>query len=302
MIFSEWYSAYYNAVAKILRAAVDHPLRPEELRQIVQQEAFAESLLTVEPALREERWQLLHPDGTTPLHRPPTMPLTLLQKRWLNALALDSRIGLFGEQPVVFPGVEPLFRPEDVECFDRCADGDPYEDAAYRQRFRMILEAIREKQPLSVDYTNGRGSVTHVVVRPEKLEYSEKDDKFRLIVSGSRYGNTINLGRVLRCRRWNKPYEPAKEPPACPPRTVVLELRNERNALERVLLHFAHFEKQAEKLENGCFRVRIVYDPDDEAELVIRLLSFGPMLRVTEPPELVEQIKTRLRQQKSCGR
>ena len=35
---------------------------------------------------------------------------------------------------------------------------------------------------------------------PEYLEYSEKDDKFRLVASGCRYGKTINLGRILSCK------------------------------------------------------------------------------------------------------
>ena len=43
MIFSELYGAYYNAVAKILRAAVDHPVTSAELREIVSDNAFGES-------------------------------------------------------------------------------------------------------------------------------------------------------------------------------------------------------------------------------------------------------------------
>ena len=79
MIFSELYSAYYNAVAGILREACSHPLSKAELRKIVMREAFGESLLNIEPAILDERWQLLKADGTTPLRHPPTMPLTALK-------------------------------------------------------------------------------------------------------------------------------------------------------------------------------------------------------------------------------
>ena len=64
MIFSELYSAYYNAVASVLREACRHPLSPDELRRIAACKAFRESVINIEPALREERWQLLKPDGT----------------------------------------------------------------------------------------------------------------------------------------------------------------------------------------------------------------------------------------------
>lgn len=76
---------------------------------------------------------------------------------------------------------------------------------------------------------------------------------------------------------------------------------DERNALERVLLHFAHFEKQAERIDETHYRVTVAYDSDDETELVIRVLSFGPMLKVTDPPRFVGLIKERLIEQKSCG-
>ena len=67
------------------------------------------------------------------------------------------------------------------------------------------------------------------------------------------------------------------------------------------MLHFAHFEKQAEKLGGGVYRVRIVYDRQDETEMVIRILAFGPMVRVTAPDEFAELMKDRLRRQMDLG-
>ena len=39
------------------------------------------------------------------------------------------------------------------------------------------------------------------------------------------------------------------------------------------------------------------YDKDDETELLIRVLAFGPVMKVTEPESFIEQIKQRLRMQ-----
>ena len=85
------------------------------------------------------------------------------------------------------------------------------------------------------------------------------------------------------------------------PRSVQFELVNRRNALERVLLHFAHFEKQAERIDGQRYKVTIYYDKDDETEMVIRILSFGPMIKVTAPAHFINLIKERLIHQKSCG-
>ncbi|WP_418746288.1 WYL domain-containing protein [Frisingicoccus sp.] len=302
MIFSELYSVYYNTVAEILKAAIDHPLGKNELRRIVEERAFGESILNIEPSLTEGRWQLLKRDGTTPIQSVPSMPLTMIQKRWLKAISLDSRIRLFQDELIEFPDVEPLFTEEDICIFDKYADGDNYRDGAYIKNFRQILDAIRNRYPLSIDVLNRRGHRTCIVLMPEYLEYSEKDDKFRLIGSGCRLGRTVNLGRIIRCERYTgQNVIRSNERKRQRPRSVQFELVDQRNALERVLMHFAHFEKQAEQIGDQRYKITIYYDKDDETEMVIRILSFGPMVKVTAPVHFINLIRERLIQQKSCG-
>lgn len=302
MIFSELYGAYYRAVADILAAAGQHPLQKQELRALIEKHAFGESVLNIEPAIREERWQLIRADGSTPIRHAPTMPLTLLEKRWLRAIAADPRVRLFAGELPEFPEVEPLFSPGDIAVYDKYADGDPYEDEDYIRRFRLILDAIKNRCPLSLEVVNRNGATVRKVLMPDHLEYSEKDDKFRLIGTGRRRVETVNLARIVCCAPFSGRFDPpaAKaEPPK--KRTVEFELYDQRNALERVLMHFAHFEKQAVKADGGRYRVTVSYDRDDETEIVIRLLSFGPMIRVTAPEHCVELIRARLLRQKSCG-
>lgn len=298
MIFSELYGTYYNAVARILKAACDHPLSRAELRAIVSREAFGESLLNIEPALLEERWQLLRPDGTTPIRNVPTMPMTMLQRRWLKAVSLDPRVRLFPETIPEDPEAEPLFRPEDIEVFDRYSDGDPFEDETYIRHFRTVLQAIRERTPLWMEAVSARGRINHFIMTPQRLEYSEKDDKFRVFGHGFR-PLFVNLARITQC----EPYagevhygDAAAETPG--KRVAELELVDERKALERVLMHFAHFEKQAERLDDQRYRVRITYQEEDETEILIRILSFGPVVCVKAPDHFVGLMRERLRRQR----
>ncbi len=301
MIFSEFYSTYYHTVSAVLSSAVDHPLRENELEQIVKQHAFGESFLNIIPALKEQRWQLLREDGTTPLKHEPSLPLTILQKQWLKAISYDPRIRLFTDCLFDFPDVEPLFLPDDIKIVDQYLDGDPFEDETYIQNFRLILDAIKNKEPLSIEMISRKGCPKKQVVLPEYLEYSEKDDKFRRIARGNPFGSTINLARIVSCKRYEKPYQRGQEKLApARLRTVIFELIDQRKALERVLLHFAHFEKQAEKLEEGRYRITLTYDKEDETEILIRVLSFGPMLKVVAPRHFIELIKQRLIDQKSC--
>lgn len=301
MIFHEIYSVYYQAVAKILTQALQGTLSREAMEQIVSQTAFEESSLSILPALRKGKWQLLSPQGEPIIQHRPTMPLSLLQKQWLKALTLDPRIRLFGIELPDLEDVEPLFTPQDYVIYDRYADGDPYDDEGYIARFRLILRALREKLPLRLQTRNRKGTLLWVKGHAQRLEYSEKDDKFRLVLTDRRNNVIVNLARIVDCRLLPKEALPRYRLRKTKKSELTLRICNERNTLERCLLHFAHFEKQAERIDKLHYLLRLRYEQEDETELVIRILSFGPFVEVLEPASLREQIINRLKSQKSCG-
>lgn len=300
MIFSELYSAYYNAVADILTKLTEGVTNEKELSKAVLQKAFGESLFTVLPSLKSGKWKLMHPDFTTPIKHRPTMPLTDIQKRWLKSVSLDPRIKLFGIDFSFLDGVEPLFTEDDYRIYDKYSDGDDFCNADYIERFRIILDAIRKRSPIRIEMVSRKGQLIILNVILCGLEYSEKDDKFRVITIGCRDGGTVNLGRILACKPLGKGkhIEVTSRPSVM--RTLVLTVTDERNALERVMMHFAHFEKQVERIDELRYRLTLKYDRDDETELVIRVLSFGPFVKAEAPESFVELIKDRLRRQKSC--
>ena len=191
MIFSELYSAYYNAVAAIIARLAEGERSEKELQTIVTDHAFGESVLTILPALKSGKWQLVRPDLTTPLTHKPTMPLTTLQKQWLKAISLDPRVKLFDVSLPDLEDVKPLFTPADYYVYDKYSDGDPFENAEYVRQFRVITRAIAEGGQIKFEMTNRRGNVMFVRCRPIRLEYSEKDDKFRLVTAGWRSVSTV---------------------------------------------------------------------------------------------------------------
>ena len=299
MFFSELYGAYYKAMAKLIKKAIEAPLNKDDMRKIIEETAFGESFFNIESSLLNEKWQLITKEGETPIINVPTMPLTTLQKSWLKAISLDPRMKLFAEDFSDLEGIEPLFTQEDICIFDRYADGDPYEEEEYQRNFKQILDAVRKKYPLKIENKTRTGQIVSRILMPEYLEYSEKDDKFRLIATGRKCGDIINLARIVSCEPYTKdyvvnPYARIRKKT----RMVEFELTDVRNALERVMMHFAHFEKQAEKMEENRYLVKITYDRDDETELLIRILSFGPMIKVVGPETFVELMKERLLKQK----
>lgn len=296
MLFHELYGYYYQAIQKILCAALQHEITSQEIRTIINETAFSQSYVSIEPALQEGLYPFLDASLHTPLNHVPTRPLTLLEKRWIKAMLLDPKAALF---PITnsseFSTYTPLYKQGDIVYFDQYFDSDPFQDSTYIKHFHTILQALHQKRKLYIVYISRNGERIHNMVSCVRLEYSLKDDKFRLQTTNA----TINLTRICSCSLRNELAEskPRYERQA----SLTLELVDERNALDRVMLHFAHYEKQAEKLDDQHYRMKIMYDQQDETEVLIRILSFGPMVKVIAPDHFIQVIKERLIMQKGCG-
>ena len=297
MIFSEIYGSYFKAVSAILAKAVDGTLTEREITRTVLENAFGESLVTIPAKLSDGSWPLLTDDFGTPLRHAPHAPLTTLEKQWLKALLLDPRIRLFDPSEEGLEDVEPLFTPDQFVYFDRYADGDPYDDPRYIEHFRLIIRAMHEKRKLRVRFHGHRGTRQSYICIPYKLEYSSKDDKFRLITGFRNKPLTVNLSRIDSVHI----LEPWDESEYLQPRerekTLVMELYDSRNSLERAMLHFSDLEKETERIDEKHYRITLNYKQGDETEILIRILSFGPVLKVIEPETMVEQIRERLERQ-----
>ncbi len=296
MLFHEIFGGYYLAAASILRASLRKVLTKQNLRDYIQKYAFGESLMVIPEGLQGEKWRLLHSDLTASLRNEPSMPLTLLEKRWMKALLTDPRMRLFDPDISGLENTEPLFTRKTFVYYDRYNDGDPYEDPEYIARFRTILDALRSGQDLFISFESGGLEQKKLAVTPHYLEYSEKDDRFRLVASGRKRRWTINLSRIGTC-------EPAYTNESYPLREadtaeVTFELEDRRRSMERVLLHFSHLEKETKRLDDRHYRVTLRYDPQDETEMVIRILSFGSAVRVTEPQHFIDMIRERVEKQR----
>lgn len=307
MIFNEIYGTYYNTMAQIIKKALTGKLTQDGLYSCIMENAYSESVVPITDSIDKEKWQLLKFQReknlyTSVIKHIPEMPLTKLQLQYLKAILNDKRLGLFDldfeylEKQLT--EVEPLWNPEDYEVFDKYLDGDNFDDASYKKRFRMILEAKQHELTLDFTLKNRHGKEYRVAGIPEKIEYSEKDDKFRVLLAGRTETNTINLGRIIALRFVEHPQKKAYcDTEGLNTDTIVLELKDERNALERVSMHFANLKKRTTKIDENKYRMELEFNRDDETEMVIRLLQFGPVIKVLEPNYIVGEIVKRLSMQ-----
>lgn len=297
MIFSEVYGNYYHVLTELLGWAVQGELTREVMDSIIREKGFQESVLTIPQQLERESWPLIKKDMTTPLCHLPTMPLTTLQKRWLKTLLSDPRIRLFSPPEDGLENIEPLYPMDAIVYYDRYGDGDPYEDEGYIAHFRTVLEALRQRRWLRIHFS-GRDGIPHCWnCVPYKLEYSSKDDKFRLITGNNRSVLTINMARITECILMESCTPEEYRPKTLRKDTLVLAITDQRNTLERCMLHFSHLEKTTQRIEDDRYLLTLHYEKDDETELLIRVLSFGPMVKVVSPAHFKNKLRRRIDKQ-----
>lgn len=258
MLFHEIYGSYFNIVAKVLKEACNNSLDDKRLYGIVRENGFGETSLEIPAALKNGDWLLLTPDMKTPIKHPPTMPLTLLQKRWMASILNDPRIKLFGVPREGLEGIAPLYTQEVFQYFDRCNDGDPFDDENYISHFRSILSAIKEKRLIEVRFTGSRSTRHRTKCFPWRLEYSSKDDKFRLVAAVGNNTMIINMGRIVSVTVLDHP-DAVQLQPKIHTRVIIAELKDERNALERAMLHFSHLQKETVRLDDNRYQLTLRY-------------------------------------------
>ena len=197
-------------------------------------------------------------------------------------------------------GVEALFTEKDFYLYDKYKDGDPYEDEHYIQIFKTVLQAVHQNKKLKVEYTKKSEQTRRFIFLPWKIEYSQKDDKFRCLSVIKNRHAVLNIARIKNCTIADDADEDETseiELPYNNRTSVSLEIYDNRKAMERMMLAFAHFEKTAFQINKNTYRLTINYDAFDETELVIRVLSFGPMVKVLEPQSFVDLVRARIEKQ-----
>ncbi|MGL4695895.1 WYL domain-containing protein [Enterococcus larvae] len=311
-LFHEIYGKYFRLISTLMHSDSHSE---EAIRMILEKEGYGETAFSLLPSLvsEEENWHLFtKADGDYHriLQHASKQPITQIEKRWLKTMLEDQRIHNFLEPDRVsalqeaLVDVESLFSSEMIDYFDQFQEGDPYEEPIYTENARCLLQAIQSMELVTIQYqTLDRQEGSQHIVFPEKLEYSQKNDKFRL--RGKRKTRSeswepvvFNLSEIKGVERIGI-VEPMQKATKAKDKQIVCLLKDDRDTLERAMFHFSNYRKITQKTEQEReYQLTIYYPSQDETELLINILSFGPFLQVIEPDSFIRQIKYRLKRQK----
>lgn len=314
-IFSEVYNCYFQVIKSLIEKK--SRISKNELDFRIKDGGFEESLFYLFPKLIDGEWGFYEKDGASVfksrLSTDFYVPLTDLQKSYLKAILTDDKIRLFLDDAEIdginaaLDGAEPLYTSGDFYYYDRFTDKDDYTDPKYRKHFQALIQGIKNREYLDIDYESRTGQRVRHNYLPCRLEYSIKNDRFRLMaVDRHAMRNprveTLNLNRITKIIPSGETAERLPDinralrhsyykEPAC------VIIKNNRNALERAMLQFANYDKRTRRIDGDTYECLIYYNKRTETELLIEVLSFGPMLKVVGNEDFLGLVKERLSRQ-----
>ena len=300
-IFDEYYGRYYHVAESVLKNAIKKGLTPSEVRSLILEDGFEGTALSVDKDF-VKGWRMLERDAKGLYHSVvksvPLLSPTELEYRWLKTVGQDDKFGLFSDGPACDKNLEPLYERDMLVYFDRPSRGDDYKDERYIENFRCILSSIREKRMLEIEYEGKDGlSVQTITALPLKLDYSLKDDRFRLVIYRRHAYNYLLLSKIISCHLGQEATGRDIDIELFDDSELVFTLFDEHNALERIMLQLADYKKEVYRLDDGNYEVKLYYNKGDEGQIVGRLLSFGPYVKVKTPESVVRQIAQKVSEQ-----
>lgn len=180
---------------------------------------------------------------------------------------------------------------------------------------RTLYEAIIKEQKLHVVYRNWAGQKRYVTCAPLRIEYSRRDDVFRLwhVQNSKSQIRIINIPRIIHIEELVDKHFDLKEQ-----REILDKLYDKtmtsiqiefyqgvKNLPDRILTEFSLWKKKCVYDSSECkFVMTLYYSVLDEKEIMIRLLSYGPYIRIIASDDnyILKEIKARIKTQREILR
>ena len=182
---------------------------------------------------------------------------------------------------------------------------------------RALYRAIVNEQKVHIVYRNWEGKKRHAICGPVRIEYSRRDDIFRVWYVHEQNAELkigiINIPRIVRVEELVDECFDLKEQGKILDKlydetmtSIQIEFyQGIKNLPDRILTEFSLWKKKCvyDPLSYK-FTMTLYYSALDEKEILIRLLSYGPYIRViaSEDNYILSEIQDRIKKQREIIR
>ncbi len=245
-------------------------------------------------------------------------PLTDLEAKWLLTLLNDDKAKMFfcGKEKEAVRNaileekkeISP-FKTESIVYFDRYYRYCDFEIEGIK--LKTIIKAMNAARTVKIRYLSLHGNVVSGEFNPLAVEYSKRDDVFRVILRSS-VNNTVFtmvLDNIEEIIITDTDYDIAQAAEELEKnlehnrKSVIIEFYDHRNLADRILSELSPFEKICSyNPETKLYTLTVFYQRDDELEMVIRLMGYGNEISIkdTRHPIYCEIRKRLLLQKAIC--
>lgn len=310
-MYHEIYGKYYQIIHNLLNSK---PQTEKEINDYIRSQGFDESFLYLNAQMLVDEYHLFVKKGD--LFYPLTnskIPLFLTneQKNWLNTMLFDEKVKLFlsderrNYYQKEFAG-NVLYDDKTYQYLFQDVDKDEI-TPKMSNVFRFVKNAIMKEMDINLTFISSKNYYTHKKVAPYKIEYSMQDQKMRLIAVEYRNGEPKRIIRIKlasivgyrmveRVKKIDFKYylqeEVLKEP-------LIIEVYPILNGIERVFIELSNYKREAfYDKERNLSIMKIYYEKADEMDLVLKMLSFGKVVKILSDGFIKEEVLRRINKQK----
>lgn len=321
-LFHEYKNRYFNLVFKLLNLSKEG-LGKEEILKIIEEEAYKEKLIgkdfvTFEGLIlneykSEDNLNLLKEvEGKyfPILNNAKSVPLAVrfsnIEKQWLKAMLKEKMAReLLGEELVLklekeLENVEEI-KGDIIERTNRLLREEEQDFKSLREFFFIAIEGILNNYPIRYTSVDKYGKeYKDNLALPIRIEYSLRDETLRLSAYSIDEDRPIMLllrnikamvlepkAKITKSReevlKLIKEEKYCKEP-------IVLELVDERGAMERCFMGLSSYERSTRSLGDNRYEIKVYYYTFNEDEVIRRILSLGPYVVVKSPESVRNKI------------
>lgn len=258
-LFNPLYSTYYLAIRNILETYITNkkqPLSNETITKLIKESAYIEapgelSDLIFNKSETTTIFKEFQNKVLSPINHIPDFPLTTIELRFLTSILQDKRVKIFFPLEIIeelhkaLKDVKPLWKTEDIKYFDQNKDGDDFDNKNYVILFQTILSAINHKKFIHLIY--GRKNNSDIFT-PTHLDYSQKDNIFRLFVKELKY--PINLENIKSIEITEE--KPKKTEESTAYETLKVEIYDDTSRkyhFNRAIRMFSYFKKTCKRTD-----------------------------------------------------
>lgn len=238
------------------------------------------------------------------------LPLTKIEIQWLKYCVNNPKAKLFLEENQLSK-LKEIFTVEEndlpissINYYDKFKSHNEIADTdIYIDNFKKIVKAFTDDKVVKINYKSVNNSTRTVNIG--LLEYSNKDDKFRIHCKKENSVSIYNLEKINSVEILSDSYDRnlaeknIKNYILNQRKEITLEFTNVKNIPDRLLTEFTPWEKLCTRLDDR-YNVTIKYDKQDSLEIVTRLLPYGKNIKIlNDTGNVKSELENRIKKQLS---